>query len=644
LEFGHNVQIETIVLYSLDGRTTEVRFHAGTNIVTGISRTGKSALIPIVEYCMGSRECMVPDGVVRRSVSWYGTMFAFPDGKLFVARREPGPPSLSSTDIYVAVGENLAVPPMSELAQNSNSEALNDLLTARLGIAEAAAERGATGEQKYRITLKHARHYCFLEQEEIARKTALFHRQDKDHEQAIRETFPYFVGAMKDDRFPLLRRLDEDRRVLRRLERDLDQLTAIADENPQAVALAKAAQRAGLIPENVPADATALSYAVNESQTEQQPADLTSDIAELRAVRDSYLREQRTIRERIEMLRALQFEEAGYGQELDAQRARLQSVDLVPDDGEPTCPVCRQGVAQRLPSVQRLQESLVNLQTELQSLSMGRPRLAESIARLEERRGELSDLLRRNQQLMNELQAHQDRMDTELSSSAANGMVRGRVLQFLEMTGRSGRERERLADQIQTIRSRIEDLETQLSWSDVMGDLEAMLSHISDDLTSYANELDAEWKDKVSIDPTQLTIVANTKQGRLRLRNIGSASNWVAYHLAAFGALHKWFALRNRPVPRFIMFDQPTMPYLSSATGEIVLSGGNDATLMDKMFSFLLSLPNETEGRVQVIVMDHARLSHLPGFDEAVVANWHHGEALVPPDWERRPGYAEDEP
>jgi uncharacterized protein YPO0396 len=54
------MQILDIVLYSHDGRRREVKLNAGRmNIITGDSKTGKSALIDIVDYCFGAGECRV---------------------------------------------------------------------------------------------------------------------------------------------------------------------------------------------------------------------------------------------------------------------------------------------------------------------------------------------------------------------------------------------------------------------------------------------------------------------------------------------------------------------------------------------------------------------------------------------------------
>ena len=35
------------------------------NIITGASRTGKSAIIPIIDYCLGSNKCTIPVDTIR---------------------------------------------------------------------------------------------------------------------------------------------------------------------------------------------------------------------------------------------------------------------------------------------------------------------------------------------------------------------------------------------------------------------------------------------------------------------------------------------------------------------------------------------------------------------------------------------------
>ena len=87
------MQIRAIVLYNTAGEVRRLDFTLGSvNIISGSSKTGKSALIDIVEYCLGREECGVPVGVIRDTVAWYGLLLQFPDIQCFIARRDPGSP------------------------------------------------------------------------------------------------------------------------------------------------------------------------------------------------------------------------------------------------------------------------------------------------------------------------------------------------------------------------------------------------------------------------------------------------------------------------------------------------------------------------------------------------------------------------
>src|SRR3954454_738680 len=84
------MQIDRIVLYNGTGETRELRFKQGAvNIITGSSKSGKSAVIEIIDYCLGSDECAVPEGEIRRTVAWYALLLQFPDTQVFIARAAP---------------------------------------------------------------------------------------------------------------------------------------------------------------------------------------------------------------------------------------------------------------------------------------------------------------------------------------------------------------------------------------------------------------------------------------------------------------------------------------------------------------------------------------------------------------------------
>lgn len=64
-------QILDIVLYGGESERRILSLKPGrVNIITGGPQTGKTALIDIVDYCLCSKECMIPGGPVFKSVKW----------------------------------------------------------------------------------------------------------------------------------------------------------------------------------------------------------------------------------------------------------------------------------------------------------------------------------------------------------------------------------------------------------------------------------------------------------------------------------------------------------------------------------------------------------------------------------------------
>lgn len=69
----------------------QVKFTSnGVNIITGASRTGKSAIIPIIDYCLGASECAIPVGIIRDTCSWFGVLVDLKDEQMLICRKEPG--------------------------------------------------------------------------------------------------------------------------------------------------------------------------------------------------------------------------------------------------------------------------------------------------------------------------------------------------------------------------------------------------------------------------------------------------------------------------------------------------------------------------------------------------------------------------
>lgn len=129
------MQILDIVVFSHHGQQRVLSLKTGAvNIITGASKTGKSALVHIVDYCFGAGECRVPEGPIRRSVSWFGLRLQLDSGQTFIARRCPDARSVSSEDCFVEIGDRVEVPNVSVLRQTTNTKGLGALLIGWSGI------------------------------------------------------------------------------------------------------------------------------------------------------------------------------------------------------------------------------------------------------------------------------------------------------------------------------------------------------------------------------------------------------------------------------------------------------------------------------------------------------------------------------
>ncbi len=72
--------VKGIIIYSPGDATRSVSFGPGVNIITGESKTGKSALIPILDYCLGAQECEIPVGAIREFAQWYAILLQTKEG------------------------------------------------------------------------------------------------------------------------------------------------------------------------------------------------------------------------------------------------------------------------------------------------------------------------------------------------------------------------------------------------------------------------------------------------------------------------------------------------------------------------------------------------------------------------------------
>ncbi len=644
-------QVLNIVLYGNNGQTRMIQLRPGDlNIITGSSKTGKTALIEIMDYCLGSSECRVPEGIIRREVKWTGIRLQVTDGQVFIARRLPAPGRDSSADIYYTVGKEVNIPEYNSLTQTTNLSALRALLTSHAGIAENVHEPppGQT-RRSLSANIRHALFYCFQQQSEIISNRYLFHNQSEQWiPQAIKDTIPYFLGAVDDEHVAKLIYLRGLRRELRGLERKLAEHESVRGRGiSRAQGLLLEAVDIGLQPAGtIPNEWEGFVARLNEIASQPLPEDEEAisiaggEFERLQQEREQLNQNLQRIKEQLIAARQLSSDRQNYSREAEAQLARLKSVELFEmedDDNRETCPLCQSalGEDEQLPALLDLKESVSELESQFRAVEERSPQMQGVVRELEERLIEIKRDLRENREALETIHLSNQRLQAWREHTSRRAHVLGRIGLFLESLPELEQTSD-LKNEIRKLQEDITELEEELSDEAVRDRMQSFLSIISRDMTDWAGELGLEHSEyPLRLDLRRLNVVADSDDGPIPLDRMGSGENWVGYHLITHLALHKWFVRRSRPVPRFLFIDQPSQVYFPEDKDWDQLGEGEhgeDRAAVSRMYRIALDIVLQLNPEFQIIITDHANIDE-PWFQERIVERWREGVKLVPPDW-----------
>ena len=636
------MQIRELVLYGYNGKVRHLPFALGqVNIITGRSKSGKSVVGDIIDYCLGGDSCNIADGVVRDNVAWYGLLLQFEHERVFVARKNPDKGQQTTGVCYIDIGEKIEVPDNCGFSSNTNVSGIEESLTRRIGISE---NLNTPPEGQSRLPLaaniRHALYYCFQGQDEIAAKNFLFHHQSDDFiTQAIKDTIPYFLGAISEEALAL----ENERSILKRKltleKRKLEENRYLmGGGSERAISLIGEARQAGLIDASTQIDyqnyremysvlQTAMNWSPSMIGSNSGMDRLTFLQSKLQEIRDEF----DEIGISLDNARKFVGETAGYSGEAQHQKMRLESIGLFEqlNFNPGKCPLCSGTLEQPLPSVEMIKASIVNLDKSIANVTREQPKLRAFISDLEREREKKQEEIKALEAEIDGLYQQESERARLRDINARRGKVVGRISLWVESV-ENDTESEKQEQVVKRIEGRIKEIDDILDRDSVEERKQSALSRIQEDMTKWAKALQLEHSDNpYRLDLNKVTVVVDKPERPVPLKQLGSGSNWVGVHLIAYFALQRFFVNANRPVPRFLFLDQPSQVYFPSELDEKQI----DWNEVNKMYQFIIDRTNELNGKLQVIVVDHADLKE-DSFRQFICENWWPiDKNLVPIDW-----------
>lgn len=341
----------------------------------------------------------------------------------------------------------------------------------------------------------------------------------------------------------------------------------------------------------------------------------------------------------------------GYSKALEEQRMRLESVDLIPSQEglfNDICPLCNSKLDASLPQVSEMRAALGALTEKLAEEEPLRPRLHTVISKLEEEKSKIKQKIREKEAkvrlISEEQEAKRDVVQGLFLRNAKVERIIGRIQMYLEMV--------RDASSITALRKRLSEVEERIEYYREQYDLErierreeSIIGWVSNQMSIWAKKLHMEHQGKYRLDLEKLTVVVETLQRSIHMEQMGGRSNWLGCHLIALLALHKHFIDHSRPVPNFIILDQPTQGYFPSLdeykrtyTYQMRLEETQTPITYREairgMFEFLFDVCEDLSPDFQLIVLERAYLD-MPRFQQSLVdgRRWNSEYALIPQSW-----------
>lgn len=652
-------QIKNIVLWPRHAEEPPriLSFEPGAvNVVTGASKTGKSAILPIIDYCLGSGTCAIPVGTIRDSCSWFGVLVETEAGERLYCRREPET-KRSTSAMYVLEGNEVEIPDAPP-ERNASVADVRLSLDELSGLTQLPLDpRGESGYSA-RPSFRDMAAFNFQPQNIVANPNVLFFKADTvEHREKLRRVFPFVLGAVTAETLAIQNQLHRLEQQLRAKSREA---AAIKDVSQRWVAEVRSkidtARELGLIADTstIPDDLEE-QIALLRAASEQTDVDglvsakaigeAAGELADLRKEEGAVSARLGQLRRRLSEMDRLKDSARDHGAAMGVVRDRLQLSKWFSGLHEESseCPICGNEVPEPVDNILHLVEALETAERTTgkagsvpAAFDREYERVRAEIDRVVEEVNAVS--IRRRA-----LARDSDEAQREQFRERSMWRFLGELVEALDRFD-ALRSDEGLNQEIADLSERISGLKREVDASGIQRKTQQALRRVDGFSSRLLPELNVERPDdpvSLSIKELSASVAAGDRDDWLY--EVGSGANWLSYHVAVLLGLHQYFrTMPQSPVPSFLVLDQPSQVYFprraaaGAEEGEDPELADEDIIEVRRVFSVLADSVTSAAGGFQAIVLDHAAYDvwgELPAV--SLVEEWRDGKKLVPESWIR---------
>ena len=496
--------------------------------------------------------------------------------------------------------------------------------------------------------------FCFQPQNVVANANILFYKTDKtDHRNKLINIFPYVLGAITPKVLSARQELLELQRKLNRKERDYEKLCELTVRWENEInAWISVAIELGLLNEDVGNMSfdSKLVYLQNLTKANTEEKILKGDniiknsqeLVSLKENENELALKLTKYKNRYVEMSRLMNSVSEYREALSIQVERLGITEWLNEKAqkEHICPVCQQKCSddtQRNIYLHRLEEN-ISKRKKVEEVPAAFEREYEMVQdKIQKLTDELVSIQKRIRIEENIIKQSNENNVNNPNRYTLDGISRflGKI-EYASDTIASLEADGELMAEIESLRLRIAELKKIADESVIKRKIENAITKISVKQMELLKLMDAERPDDpFRLDYKNLTVEVDGEDGRKDyLWEIGSGSNWLAYHISTILGLQEFFATFQSSVPNFVVFDQPSQVYFPHDSIDDKKIKDLDRNAVRSIFITMAKSISNVHNNMQILVLEHADDSiygDVQGVNEVCV--WRNGEKLIPLEW-----------